>query len=69
MTDHTRSGGSGEGGDPACWLNRICEECGAFREDMAAATCARCGTPFPGGGPADSEAGAPHGPGTSSSSA
>jgi predicted amidophosphoribosyltransferase len=36
------------GGDPACWLERVCEECGAFREDVAAPVCARCGTPFPG---------------------
>jgi hypothetical protein len=36
-----------EGGDPACWLNRVCDECGAFREDMSAGACARCGTPFP----------------------
>lgn len=36
-----------EGGDPVCWLNRVCDECGAFREDMSARVCARCGTPFP----------------------
>jgi hypothetical protein len=22
-----------EGGDPACWLDRVCEDCGAFLED------------------------------------
>lgn len=37
-----------EGGDPVCWLNQVCEECGAFREDPSAPVCARCGTPFPG---------------------
>lgn len=37
-----------EGGDPVCWLDRVCEECGAMREDMKAARCARCGRPFPG---------------------
>ncbi|MCB1298922.1 MAG: hypothetical protein KDB08_08075 [Microthrixaceae bacterium] len=21
-----------DGGDPVCWLNRVCEECGAFIE-------------------------------------
>lgn len=36
-----------EGGDPVCWLERVCDECGAMREDMAAPACARCGTPFP----------------------
>lgn len=36
-----------EGGDPVCWLDRVCEECGAFREDLSAPVCARCGTPFP----------------------
>lgn len=43
-----------EGGDPVCWLDRVCDECGAMREDMTASCCARCGTPFPGlpgGGP------------------
>lgn len=39
-----------EGGDPVCWLERVCDECGAMREDMRAARCARCGTPFPGAG-------------------
>lgn len=37
-----------EGGDPVCWLDRVCEECGAFREDPSAAACARCGTRSPG---------------------
>lgn len=36
-----------EGGDPVCWLDRVCDECGAMREDPSAAVCARCGTPFP----------------------
>ncbi|SEN84714.1 hypothetical protein [Actinacidiphila rubida] len=35
-----------EGGDPVCWLDRLCEECGAMREDPATAACRRCGTPF-----------------------
>ena len=37
-----------EGGDPVCWLEQVCDECGAMREDPSAAACARCGTPFPG---------------------
>ncbi|BBB01604.1 hypothetical protein RVR_9099 [Actinacidiphila reveromycinica] len=49
------TGGTGrdrydEGGDPVCWLDRVCEECGAFRE-TSAPDCARCGTPFPGARP------------------
>lgn len=36
-----------EGGDPVCWLERVCDECGAMREDMASPVCARCGTRFP----------------------
>ncbi|WP_281245331.1 hypothetical protein [Paramicrobacterium humi] len=34
-----------EGGDPACWLDRVCAECGAFLEDGMTA-CWRCGTPL-----------------------
>ncbi|WP_158726728.1 hypothetical protein [Tomitella fengzijianii] len=30
------------GGDPACWLHRVCPECGLFIEDRSAATCPRC---------------------------
>ncbi|MFG1806720.1 hypothetical protein [Streptomyces sp. NPDC049040] len=37
-----------EGGDPVCWLDRVCDACGAMREDMRAVHCARCGAPFPG---------------------
>lgn len=36
-----------EGGDPACWLDRVCAECGAFLEGEASPeglTCWRCGT-------------------------
>ncbi|WP_437582392.1 hypothetical protein ACSAGD_09015 [Paramicrobacterium sp. CJ85] len=30
------------GGDPVCWLDRVCDECGAFIED-GSDTCWRCG--------------------------
>ncbi len=35
-----------EGGDPACWLDRVCAECGAFLEGAASPeglVCWRCG--------------------------
>ncbi len=38
MPDHER-----EGGDPACRLDRVCPECGRFREDEDATTCEHCG--------------------------
>ncbi|SEG77348.1 hypothetical protein SAMN05216223_110211 [Actinacidiphila yanglinensis] len=50
MTDASERAEFGEGGDPACWLDRVCEQCGAFRE-TAAPECARCGARFPGAGP------------------
>ncbi len=31
-----------EGGDPVCWLERVCPECGAFAE-AEAEECWRCG--------------------------
>lgn len=50
MTDGTERAQYSEGGDPVCWSDRVCEECGAFRE-TADPTCARCGRPYPGAGP------------------
>jgi len=32
-----------EGGDPACWLDRVCEACGRIRERPGGAVCERCG--------------------------
>ncbi len=40
------SGTEPEGGDPVCWLDRVCPECGAFRENPALPGCARCGAVF-----------------------
>jgi rubrerythrin len=31
------------GGDPACWLERVCAECGALVEGELPAKCWRCG--------------------------
>jgi hypothetical protein len=28
-----------EGGDPACWLDRVCPECGSFLDDDAPHGC------------------------------
>nr|WP_078600062.1 DUF309 domain-containing protein [Streptomyces violens] len=36
-----RTQGHDEGGDPACWLDRVCDECGRIREDSAA-PCPHC---------------------------
>lgn len=33
------------GGDPACWLNRVCDACGRFVDDEGALTCPACGAP------------------------
>ncbi|MGW2920972.1 DUF309 domain-containing protein [Streptomyces angustmyceticus] len=32
-----------EGGDPACWLDRVCEVCGRIRERPGGAVCEHCG--------------------------
>lgn len=31
------------GGDPACWLGRVCPECGRFSEQEPPTRCANCG--------------------------
>lgn len=43
-------GGDGDGehefspqGDPVCWLENVCDECGALVEGRLPATCWRCG--------------------------
>ena len=47
MTDVTDEDGEPElGGDPACWLNRVCEGCGRLVE--TGDTCPACGAPLPG---------------------
>ncbi|SHL44570.1 hypothetical protein [Actinacidiphila paucisporea] len=46
--DRREPGEHAEGGDPVCWLDRVCVTCGAMREDMRADRCARCDAPFPG---------------------
>ncbi|WP_211128718.1 hypothetical protein [Streptomyces yatensis] len=34
-----------EGGEPACWLDRVCADCGAIQDTASFARCARCGAP------------------------
>ncbi|MCP2163290.1 hypothetical protein [Goodfellowiella coeruleoviolacea] len=36
-----------QGGDPVCWLSRVCPECGLFVEDEPPAVCGRCGAAVP----------------------
>jgi uncharacterized protein YeaO (DUF488 family) len=35
------------GGDAACWLHRVCPECGRLCEDGSAQRCPSCGSPLP----------------------
>jgi hypothetical protein len=49
MTDDARSrradGAPDEtSGDPACWLQQVCHECGAFVEAPLPTICWRCGS-------------------------
>ncbi|MFJ9696998.1 hypothetical protein [Kitasatospora sp. NPDC101183] len=32
-----------EGGEPACWLERVCPECGRLRERPGPQACENCG--------------------------
>lgn len=34
------------GGDPACWLGRVCDNCGALVEGSRGVPCWRCKTPW-----------------------
>ena len=52
MTGGPAAGDLGEpedmGGDPACWLDRVCPECGGFMEDEAGHECRpAAGAPTP----------------------
>ncbi|WP_407548796.1 DUF309 domain-containing protein [Streptomyces sp. Pv4-95] len=53
--------GREEGGDPACWLDQVCDACGKIRERPAGEVCEHCGavgTDAAGAAPApDREAG------------
>jgi rRNA maturation endonuclease Nob1 len=36
-----------EGGDPACWLRRVCPACGRIADEDPPTRCAACGTDLP----------------------
>jgi rubrerythrin len=54
--EYRRPGQDDLGGDPVCWLDRVCPDCGLFLEDTDALDhadepCPRCGrTDEPGNG-------------------
>lgn len=35
-----------QGGDAACWLGRVCDNCGALIEGSRGVPCWRCNTPW-----------------------
>ncbi|HVL84735.1 MAG TPA: hypothetical protein VM367_10700 [Pseudonocardia sp.] len=37
------TGADDEGGDPVCWLHRVCPECGAVPGEDDRERCWRCG--------------------------
>ncbi len=43
------AGAADEGGDPVCWLSRVCPECGLFLGNDSPAVCERCGAAVPAG--------------------
>ncbi|WP_369185129.1 hypothetical protein [Streptomyces sp. Y1] len=38
-----------EGGEPVCWLDRVCPECGRLRERPGPEPCENCGAGEEGG--------------------
>ena len=47
MTDPRDETAAQEGGDPVCWLSRVCPECGLFAVREPPTTCQRCGAAIP----------------------
>jgi hypothetical protein len=41
----TRSEEDEEGGDSVCWLERVCDACGALADGLPEPVCARCDSP------------------------
>ncbi|MCW2693307.1 MAG: hypothetical protein JWM67_1911 [Mycobacterium sp.] len=47
MTDDAvRRDDGTDGGDPACWLARVCPACGRIPDDESAGACGSCGEPL-----------------------
>lgn len=49
MTEQSESSRDTEreqGGDPACWANRVCPECGRLNEAEHPVVCEACGARF-----------------------
>ncbi|AJT62845.3 hypothetical protein T261_1157 [Streptomyces lydicus] len=42
-SQNNRSGGPGQGGDPACWSHLVCDACGRVRERPDGEVCEHCG--------------------------
>lgn len=38
---------SDEGGDAACWANRVCPSCGRLADDEPPTRCRECGAELP----------------------
>ncbi|MGY1839477.1 MULTISPECIES: hypothetical protein [unclassified Modestobacter] len=36
-----------EGGDPVCWLELVCPECGRLADDRPSVRCRQCGAELP----------------------
>lgn len=41
-------GDEDRGGDPVCWMDRVCPECGHFATGRLPAACEQCGAAVPG---------------------
>jgi hypothetical protein len=42
------SGAQERGGDPACWLRRVCQHCGSMADEDPPTTCPACHAAMPG---------------------
>ncbi|MDK3258585.1 hypothetical protein [Blastococcus capsensis] len=49
MDDGTWDARADDGGDPACWLSRVCPECGGLADEDPPTRCPRCGSELPAG--------------------
>lgn len=45
-----------EGGEPACWLHRLCPECDAVQDEARPTRCWRCGAALGGASSGDQAA-------------